>query len=49
MPELVSQGIIDPDMAEPVSQRLQLGRHHALIGFGEFASALLPQQHSGTD
>ena len=44
MPEFVSERFVDRRTPEPVAQRLELGRHHPLIGLGELTGALLPQQ-----
>ena len=44
VPELVSQRVVDAGVPEAVAQRLQLGRDHPLIGFGEFTGTLPAQQ-----
>ena len=43
-PQFVSERVVDARVPEPVTHRGQLGRRHPLIGLGELAGTLLPQQ-----
>jgi hypothetical protein len=46
MSELMGERVLEERLPEPVTKRLQLGRHHSLTGLRQFAGTPLPQQKS---